>query len=219
MPILPALPGEWRQWDRRSILTPNYTHPTPVWTRHRAVVCGGRRQLADRHVLPFPRTLSLHRRWCPSASHRPVSVISLLGPSFPLLPFPFSWEVVPPEPPDFPPDHCVIPPPPHTPKTAHMRPRNGPRPTSGSCKHPFAGDGPHNTLRPSNSDSSSLSPPHSFPHQMSEQSESQRGGCASGCCHPRPKGPHRLPQHTTGGGSYPKGLKHPYNRNPNTPKP
>ena len=38
--------------------------------------------------LPFPWTLSLHRRWCPSASHRPVSFLSLLGLSVPLY-FPF----------------------------------------------------------------------------------------------------------------------------------
>ena len=31
-----------------------------------------RRPLADRHLLPFSWTLSLHRRRCPSASHRPV---------------------------------------------------------------------------------------------------------------------------------------------------
>ena len=29
---------------------------------------------ADRHSLPFPWTLSLHRRRCPSASHRPASL-------------------------------------------------------------------------------------------------------------------------------------------------
>ena len=33
------------------------------------LVCSWRRLLADRHSLPFPWTLSLHRRWCPSASH------------------------------------------------------------------------------------------------------------------------------------------------------
>ena len=36
------------------------------------LVCSGRRLLADRHSLPFPWTLSLHWRWCPPASHRPV---------------------------------------------------------------------------------------------------------------------------------------------------
>ena len=33
-----------------------------------------RRQLADRHLLPFP----CRRRWCPSASHCPVPFLSLL---------------------------------------------------------------------------------------------------------------------------------------------
>ena len=37
---------------------------------------------------PSPWTPSLRRRWCPSASHRPVSFLSLLGLSFPLY-FPF----------------------------------------------------------------------------------------------------------------------------------
>ena len=31
------------------------------------IVCSWRRLLADRHSLPFPWTLSLHRRWCPRA--------------------------------------------------------------------------------------------------------------------------------------------------------
>ena len=31
------------------------------------LVCSWRRLLADRHSLPFPWTLSLHRRWCPLA--------------------------------------------------------------------------------------------------------------------------------------------------------
>ena len=52
------------------------------------LVCSGRRLLADRHSLPFPWTLSLRRRWCPSASHRPVSFLFLLDLSFPLC-FPF----------------------------------------------------------------------------------------------------------------------------------
>ena len=52
------------------------------------VRCSGRRLLADRHSLPFPWTLSLRRRWCPLASHRPVSFLILLGLSFPLH-FPF----------------------------------------------------------------------------------------------------------------------------------
>ena len=38
--------------------------------------------------LPFPWTLSLHRLWCPSASHHPVSFLFLLAQSFPLH-FPF----------------------------------------------------------------------------------------------------------------------------------
>ena len=47
-----------------------------------------RRLLADRHSLPFPWTLSLHRRWCPSASHHPVTFLFLLALIFPLY-FPF----------------------------------------------------------------------------------------------------------------------------------
>ena len=47
-----------------------------------------RRLLADRHWLPFPWTLPLHRRWCPSASHHPVSFLFLPALSFPLY-FPF----------------------------------------------------------------------------------------------------------------------------------
>ena len=44
-----------------------------------ALVCSGRRQLADRHF---------RRRWCPSASHRPVPFLFPLGLSCPLyLPF------------------------------------------------------------------------------------------------------------------------------------
>ena len=52
------------------------------------LVCSGRHLLADHHSLPFPWTLSLHRRWCPSAFHCPVSSLSLLRLSFPLY-FPF----------------------------------------------------------------------------------------------------------------------------------
>ena len=52
------------------------------------LVCSRRRGLANRHSLPFPWTLSLHRRWCPSASHRPVPFLFLLVLSFPLY-FPF----------------------------------------------------------------------------------------------------------------------------------
>ena len=50
------------------------------------LVCSWQRLLGDRHSLPFPWTLSLHRRWCPSASHHPVTF--LLALSFPLY-FPF----------------------------------------------------------------------------------------------------------------------------------
>ena len=48
------------------------------------LVCSWRRLLADRHLLPFPLTLSLHRRWYSSASHHRVSFLFLLGLSFPL---------------------------------------------------------------------------------------------------------------------------------------
>ena len=52
------------------------------------LVCSGRRLLADRHSLPFPWTLSLRRRWCPSASHHPLTFLFLPALTFP-LPFPF----------------------------------------------------------------------------------------------------------------------------------
>ena len=39
------------------------------------LVCSWRHLLADRHLLPFPWTLSLHRRWCPLASQHPVTVL------------------------------------------------------------------------------------------------------------------------------------------------
>ena len=52
------------------------------------LVCSWRRLLADRHSLPFPWTLSLHRRWCPSASHHPLTFLFLLALTFP-LPSPF----------------------------------------------------------------------------------------------------------------------------------
>ena len=52
------------------------------------LVCSWRRLLADRHSPPFPWTLSFCRRRCPSASHRPVPFLFLLGLSFPLY-FPF----------------------------------------------------------------------------------------------------------------------------------
>ena len=52
------------------------------------LVCSWRRLLADRHSLSFPWTLSLHRRWCPSASHHPLTFLFLHALTFP-LPFPF----------------------------------------------------------------------------------------------------------------------------------
>ena len=52
------------------------------------LVCSWRCLLADRHSLPFPLTLSLHRRWCPSASHHPLTFLCLPALSSP-LPFPF----------------------------------------------------------------------------------------------------------------------------------
>ena len=52
------------------------------------LVCSWRRLLADRHSLPFPWTLSLHRRWCPSASHHPLTFLFLPALTFP-LPSPF----------------------------------------------------------------------------------------------------------------------------------
>ena len=52
------------------------------------LVCSWRRLLADRHSLPFPWTLSLHRQWCPSASHHPVTFLFLPALTVP-LPCPF----------------------------------------------------------------------------------------------------------------------------------
>ena len=52
------------------------------------LVCSWRRLLADRHSLPFPWTLSLRRRWCPSASHHPLTFLFLLALTIP-LPSPF----------------------------------------------------------------------------------------------------------------------------------
>ena len=52
------------------------------------LVCSWRRLLADRHSLPFPWTLSLKRRWCPSVSHHPLTFLFLLALTFP-LPSPF----------------------------------------------------------------------------------------------------------------------------------
>ena len=52
------------------------------------LVCSRRRLLADRHSLPFPWTLSLRRRWCPSASHHPLTFLFLPALAVP-LPFPF----------------------------------------------------------------------------------------------------------------------------------
>ena len=47
-------------------------------------VCSWRRLLASRHLpLPFPRTISLHRRRCPSAYHHLVPSLSLPGLSLP----------------------------------------------------------------------------------------------------------------------------------------
>ena len=50
------------------------------------LICSWRRLSADRHSLPFPWTLFLPRRWCPSASHHPVACLFLLALSFPLWP-------------------------------------------------------------------------------------------------------------------------------------
>ena len=53
------------------------------------LVCRWRCLLADRHSLPFPLTLSLRRRWCPSASHHPLTFLFLPALTFPLpCPFP-----------------------------------------------------------------------------------------------------------------------------------
>ena len=53
------------------------------------LVCSWRRLLADRHSLPFPWTLSLHRQWCPSASRHPVTFLFLRALTVPLpCPFP-----------------------------------------------------------------------------------------------------------------------------------
>ena len=52
------------------------------------LVCSWRRLLADRHSPPFPWTLSLHRRLCPSASRHPLTFLFLLALTFP-LPSPF----------------------------------------------------------------------------------------------------------------------------------
>ena len=60
------------------------------------LVCSRRRLLAYRRSRPFPWTLSLQKRWCPLASHHPVSFLFLFCPIFPsLLPFPFPWSLVP----------------------------------------------------------------------------------------------------------------------------
>ena len=88
------------------------------------LACSWRRLLADRHSLPFPWTLFLHRWWCPLASHHPVPFIFLptltvpLPSPFPslglclhrplpigltpLFSVPFPWSVVPTEPPHLP---------------------------------------------------------------------------------------------------------------------
>ena len=75
--------GKYRFFPRWSLWTLGGS-----MTRWCVLVCCWLRLLADRPSLPFPWTLSLHRRWCPSASHRPVSFLSLLGLSFSLY-FPF----------------------------------------------------------------------------------------------------------------------------------
>ena len=57
-----------------------------------------RLQLAapDRHSLPFPWTLSLHRRWCPAASQPPCALPLPRWPILPSpLPFPFPWPFPP----------------------------------------------------------------------------------------------------------------------------
>ena len=75
--------GPWKRWD--SSPPTNGFGMTP-WCDD--LVCSWRRLLADRHSLPFPWTLSLHRRWCPSASHHPLTFLFLLALTFP-LPSPF----------------------------------------------------------------------------------------------------------------------------------
>ena len=52
------------------------------------LVCSWRHLLANRHSLPFPWSISLHRRWCPSASHHPLTFLFLPALTF-ALPFPF----------------------------------------------------------------------------------------------------------------------------------
>ena len=52
------------------------------------LVYSWRRLLADRHSLPFPWTLFLHRWWCPSTSHHPLTFLFLHALTFP-LPFTF----------------------------------------------------------------------------------------------------------------------------------
>ena len=44
--------------------------------------------VSDECIQDFPWTLSLHRRWCPSASHHPLTFLFLLALTFP-LPSPF----------------------------------------------------------------------------------------------------------------------------------
>ena len=52
---------------------------------------------------PLPLDHYLHRRRCPSASHRPLTFLSLLGPTLPLyFPFLSIGRFVPTEPPDCP---------------------------------------------------------------------------------------------------------------------
>ena len=67
------------------------------------LVGSGRRQLADRHSLPFPRTLSLRKAVVPVGLSPPCALPLPAGLPLPsLLPLPFPPEVVPTEPPDFP---------------------------------------------------------------------------------------------------------------------
>ena len=73
------------------VMYPGGKHPACEWgggdvsmTPQCVMVCSWRRLLPNHHLLPFPWTLSLHRQRCPSATHRPVSSLSLLGLSCPL---------------------------------------------------------------------------------------------------------------------------------------
>ena len=79
--------GSCRQQSTAGVMpTPPPPHPWEGGLACRVLVCSRRRLLADRHSLPFPRTLSLHRRWCPSASHPPP--VPFLSLPCPILPSP-----------------------------------------------------------------------------------------------------------------------------------